>query len=84
MDDVFRWYEAQRLGLGEEFREALRATLDSISEHPGLYQVIHRNTRRAFMRRFPYGIYYREYVDVIVVVACIHGSRDPRRWQTRD
>ena len=84
IDDAFRWYEAQHPGLGGEFREVLRTTLNNISEHPNLYQVVHRNTRRAFMRRFPYGIYYREYVDVIVVVACIHGSRDPRRWQTRD
>ena len=83
INDAYLWYERQPTGLGHEFRDALRATLTGISEHLGLYQVVHRNTRRAFMRRFPYGIYYREYVKAIVVVACMHGSRDPRHWQTR-
>ena len=83
VNDAYLWYEHQRPGLGEEFRDALRATLTSISEHTGLYQVVHRNTRRAFMRRFPYGIYYREYAEALVVVACMHGSHDLRHWQTR-
>jgi plasmid stabilization system protein ParE len=35
------------------------------------------------LRRFPYGIYYRLYPDSIVIVACMHGRRDPKRWQSR-
>jgi plasmid stabilization system protein ParE len=37
----------------------------------------------ALLRRFPYGIYYRIYPDSIVIVACMHGRRDPKRWQSR-
>jgi plasmid stabilization system protein ParE len=73
IDDAFLWYEGQRAGLGH----------DGIAEHPLRYPVIRRNTRRALLRRFPYAIYYRVYGDVIVVVACMHGRRDPRRWQVR-
>ena len=83
VEEAFRWYEAQRPGLGEEFREAFRDALDRIAAQPDLYQVVHRGTRRVFLKRFPYGVYYREYPRVIVVVACMHGRRDPRRWRSR-
>jgi plasmid stabilization system protein ParE len=83
IDDAFLWYEGQRAGLGHEFLAAAQALIDSIAEHPLRYPVIRRNTRRALLRRFPYAIYYRVYGDVILVVACMHGRRDPRRWQVR-
>ena len=83
IEEAFLWYESQRLGLGEEFREALRATLNKVAENTQLYQVVHRGTRRALMKRFPYGVFYREIEQLIVVVACMHGHRHPKRWQTR-
>lgn len=51
---------------------------------PEIFPVVHRQTRRALLRRFPYGLYYRIVDDQIVVVACMHGRRNPRRWQSRN
>ena len=83
IEDAITWYEQQRSGLGTEFLEAVNLALGAIAENPRLGTVIRRNTRRALLRRFPYGIYYRIYSEVIVVVACIHGRRDPKRWRSR-
>ena len=83
IDEAFLWYEGQRPGLGHEFLAAVEAARESIAAHPAMYPVIHRDTRRALVHRFPYGIFYRVYGDLIVVVACMHGSRDPRRWRSR-
>ena len=83
IDEAFLWYEGQRSGLGDEFLAAASTVVDAISEHPLRYPVIRRNTRRALLRRFPYAVYFRVYDDVIVVVACMHGRRNPRRWQVR-
>ena len=83
LDDAFRWYERQRVGLGEEFLGAVRRTLDSIVEKPELYPVVRRGTRRAFLKRFPYGLYYRLLSDQVIIVACYHGKRDPRGWRKR-
>ena len=84
IEDAYQWYESQRLGLGEEFLAALRLTHDRMLEHPEAFPVLHRDTRRALIpRRFPYGLFYRIYSDTIVVVACMHAKRDPRRWQRR-
>ena len=83
IDEAFQWYQQQRQGLGEEFLAALRSTLTVILAHADLYPVIRRDTRRALLRRFPYGVFYRVYPDVIVVVACMHARRDPKRWRSR-
>jgi len=84
IEDAYRWYESQQMGLGEEFLAALRSTQDRIVEHPDAFHLLHRDTRRALIpRRFPYGLYYRIYGDTIVVVACMHAKRDPRQWQRR-
>jgi len=46
---------------------------------PEAYAVIQRSTRRVLLPRFPYGLYYRVLEQNVVVVACIHGKRHPRR-----
>lgn len=83
VEDAYRWYEAQQTGLGEEFLAAADAVMKSVVANPLQFPVIHRQTRRALFHRFPYGIYYRIVSDQIIVVACMHGRRDPRRWQSR-
>ena len=83
IDDAFLWYEGQRAGLGYEFLAAAQTVVDVIAQHPLRYPVVRRNARRALLRRFPYAIYFRIYGDIIVVVACMHGRRNPRRWQVR-
>jgi len=57
LQDAFDWYERRHPGLGAEFREAVRDKLQGIPANPMLYQVVHRDTRRALLRRFPYGLY---------------------------
>jgi hypothetical protein len=59
IDEAFRWYEVQRVGLGEEFLAEVDATLRKVLVSPRQYPVIHRSTRRALLRRFPYGLFYR-------------------------
>lgn len=84
IEDAYQWYEAQRPGFGEEFLAALRSARDRVLEHPEAFPVLHRETRRALIpQRFPYGLFYRIYGDTIVVVACMHAKRDPRRWRRR-
>ena len=77
------WYEQQREGLGQEFLDQAVAIFNAIAERPLLYPVVHRSTRRALMARFPFGIYFRVEADDVVIVAVMHGSRHPHRWQVR-
>jgi plasmid stabilization system protein ParE len=77
------WYEEQAAGLGGQFLDETLAAFVSITEMPLACQVIYRNTRRFLIHRFPFGIYYRVEENTIVVVAIMHGSRNPLRWKGR-
>lgn len=83
LEDASDWYEAKKVGLGIEFLDSVRMCLVSIVENPNQFPVIYRGTRRALIKRFPYGIYYRTIANRIVVVACMHGRRRPVRWKSR-
>lgn len=84
IEDAARWYEDRQPGLGAQFLDEAARTLDAIAEQPTLHSVIHRDTRRALLHRFPFGIYYRLQQAGIVVVAVMHGSRHPQRWKSRE
>jgi plasmid stabilization system protein ParE len=77
------WYDNIRPALGERFALAVEAAVEAIAEHPLQFLVVHRNRRRAGVRRFPYGIFFEPQEHRIVVIACFHGRRNPRRWQSR-
>jgi plasmid stabilization system protein ParE len=80
---AYRWYEAERPGLGEEFLRAVRATIGSVVTTPLAYAVVHRETRRALVARFPYGVFFRLVGETIVIVACYHLHRKPASWKRR-
>jgi plasmid stabilization system protein ParE len=77
------WYDNIRPELGERFALAVEATVETIAEHPMQFPVVYRNLRRTGVRRFPYGIFFEIQEHSIVIIACFHGRRNPRRWQTR-
>jgi plasmid stabilization system protein ParE len=81
--DAFDWYESQREGLGSEFLAQVALVLESIEANPQQFPVLRGRTRRALVHRFPFGVFYVVEPDLIAVTACLHGRRDPRRWQSR-
>lgn len=83
LEDAAIWYEEQRSGLGQEFLDEILQCMQRVTEHPELYSMLYRNTRRALARRFPFGVFYRVEERFIVVVAVMHGSRDLQRWKQR-
>ena len=78
-----KWYDEQRPGLSLEFRSALDHTLSMIQGNPEICARIHRYLRRALLQRFPYGVYYVDTPDSVIVVAVLHTSRSGRIWRAR-
>lgn len=78
------WYEAELRGLGEAFLDAVEAQLSRIATSPLLYPAVHRDVRKAALKRFPYCIYFRLRGDTVVVLAVFHTSRNPETWKRRD
>ena len=83
LTQAYLWYEKQVEGLGSEFLLCVDACIQNITRSPKIFQKVHKNIRRALIRRFPYGIFYIEQPDHIMIIAVFHASRDPSRWQSR-
>jgi len=77
------WYETQQTGLGAEFRSEISRVFDRLAETPLIYQIVHRDIRRAIVRRFPYLIWYRVGAEMVIVLACTYGGRDPELVKAR-
>ncbi len=80
---TYQWYENEQPGLGLEFLDQLRSTYDRIAARPFQYQDLRSGIRRALLRRFPYAVYFAVEGDLVIVLAVLHASRDPAKWQRR-
>jgi plasmid stabilization system protein ParE len=79
--EAVAFYDAQRPGLGDEFREEVRATIERIRGLPEGWQPLSENTRRCRTKRFPFGVIYRAEGEDILIVAIAHLHREPGRWR---
>ncbi len=83
INEAYVWYARRRPELGDEFLAATQSALERIRTFPARGSIVHRDTRRIFLERYPYQLLYRIQDDVAIVVACMHLRRDPSRWQSR-
>jgi len=83
IEAIFRRYERDRRGLGDEFLMEAGQTIDAVVAFPESYPAIYRDIRRALVHRFPHGLLFRIVDDVVVFVGCFHTSRDPQSWKRR-
>jgi plasmid stabilization system protein ParE len=78
------WYENIHADLGLRFAVAVEAAVEVIAQSPRRFQIVHGEIRRAGVRRFPYGLFFKVEKHRTVVIACMHGRRNPRRWKFRN
>src|SRR3954447_6604609 len=74
------WYDENREGLGGDFIRAFETAYAAIVRNPFQYQIVY-----AIASSTPLAVsVWSDLSDnEVVVVACMHGRRDPRRWQDR-
>lgn len=85
LDEAFEWYEQQREGLGTRFMQQVDDGLAFIYQQPSSSQKVRGEVRRHVIDTFPFGIYYTfdAKSNHIIVIACLHFSRNPKIWKTR-
>jgi plasmid stabilization system protein ParE len=83
LDEAYAWYEAQRVGRGEDFLTRVDAGIRAILRFPEMHAKVHGNCRRALVRKFPYAIFYEASDGVVTVYCVFHTSRDPEKWRKR-
>jgi plasmid stabilization system protein ParE len=69
--------------LGAEFRTEISRVVERLAETPLIYLVVHRDIRRAIVRRFPYLVWYRVAAETVIVLACTYAGQDPERVKVR-
>jgi toxin ParE1/3/4 len=78
IEEAVAWYDAQEIpGLGDRLIRELQVALFKAKELPNSFPLIDGRHRRVLLRRFPYGLFFREERAKLVVVAFFHSRRDP-------
>ena len=81
--DAAAWYGDKSPRLESQFLDMFEECLAHVESQPARFPVVHGDTRRALLGRFPYGIYF--FIDdaYLRVAAVMHVRQDPARWQSR-
>lgn len=83
LEEARDWYEDQAVGLGRRFVLSVDALMNRIRESPQAFPVIHRDIRRAVMKKFPYGVFFRDRPEAILAIGIVHLHRHPDTWKRR-
>ena len=83
LHEAYRWYEARRTGLGDEFIAEADQTFARIIEAPLRPRVQHRGSRRVRLHRFPYVVVDLARGDRAYILAVLHERRNPRLFHAR-
>jgi len=83
LSSAIEWYETAEPGLGQHFKEEVRARLIWIQNNPELPRLRSKGYRRVNLHVFSYYIAYFIWQENIWVVAIAHGHRLPEYWIER-
>ena len=79
-----QWYEDEVPGLEHRFRAELERVVARMQATPRQFPAVHKDVRRALLRRFPYSVMFLiEPDETLTVIACFHSSRDLLLWRQR-
>jgi toxin ParE2 len=81
--EAVRYYNAQPVRRGEEFRDEVWETIQRIKNFPEAWHPLSASIRRCQMNRFPYGLIYEPSEHEIVIIAVAHLHRAPEYWRSR-
>ena len=83
LNEAIRYYHAQRVKLGEEFRDEAWETIQRIIIFPQTWHPMGGAIRRCQMQRFPYGVIYQSSESQILVISISHLHQAPEHWRSR-
>jgi hypothetical protein len=81
--EAVQFYDAQRPGLGADFRKEVRLAVERIKSLPDAWHPLSADIRRCRTQRYPFGVIYQIRTDEILIVAVSHLHREPVHWRDR-
>ena len=82
-EEAVGYYRARGRVLGDRFAAEVRFSIRRILETPERWRVLEQEVRRCLVRVFPYSVLYTIERDFILIVAVMHGKRQPGYWRYR-
>ena len=76
--EALNYYKDINPKLSRRFNQSFKESLKIIKEKPELFQVRFDDVRVNMLKTFPYLIHYTIYVDIIVIKAILHSSRNSK------
>jgi plasmid stabilization system protein ParE len=77
------YYNEERAGLGFEFVDEIKYTIERIKNYPEAWTPLSKRTRRCQVHRFPYSVIYEVRSNFLIIVAIQHNRRKPEDWRAR-
>ncbi len=81
--EAILFYDERAPGLGIAFTDEVQSAIQRIRDMPAAWPTLSGDVRCCQMRRFPYGILYRESRAIIEIIAVMHQHRHPDSWKGR-
>jgi len=78
IDEAYQWYEAQRIGLGDQFLRELVEYYQKLQQNPAIFKSVSKQYRQAALRKFPFVIIYKIAHTEVQIYAVFHTSRNPK------
>lgn len=75
LEDIQSYYNRILPSLTDRFLAEFFEKMDIIESDPNLYQIRYRGIKIAPLRKFPYGIHYREKANQIIIYRVLHFKR---------
>lgn len=66
-----------QFGKADAFLSAIDSVFEQLTSRPLMYPVVHRDVRRALLRRFPFSVFFIVEGPKVFVLAIHHQRRDP-------
>lgn len=77
------YYNGEKPGLGSRFAAAVEEAAKRALAFPDTGSLASKNTRRIFVKGFPFTVVYRPDSEGIVIFAVANHSRRPEYWHSR-
>ncbi|PIX95691.1 MAG: addiction module toxin RelE [Hydrogenophilales bacterium CG_4_9_14_3_um_filter_63_34] len=82
--EIRNWYESHARGLGDAFMRSVQAALSQITRFPLASPRVDPDVRKTVLRKFPYALFHAVENDGVIVLGCVHQSRNPIHWPHLD
>lgn len=81
--EIARWYDLQLAGLGNRFGQQLEIAFTAIQKNPTAHNKATGEIRKAFLKKFPYIIFFEIQETNILICSVIHSRRTPSLMKGR-